>query len=177
MVFVWLAAVPLGVIIAMFGRQYNMTWWPKAHMSIMAGAVAMPLTTAAIAAFAVAGKINAKPHSLLGTIIVFGAWIQITLGVVNHLVYRYRHKNNNVPLNRPWNNSAHIWLGRLLTALAFINIPLGMRIKQSSVSLYVGFAIWTALLVFVFLGLTWNKYKRTSEARCEMRAKDEASIG
>ncbi|KAI8368115.1 uncharacterized protein BYT42DRAFT_585332 [Radiomyces spectabilis] len=160
MTFVWLVAVPLGVAVAMFGRQHNWPWWPKAHMFIMITMVILPLTAAAICGFTSAGTIKVKPHSLTGTVLVLLAFCQILLGLGNHALFRYRQKRNTVPKHRPWHNTVHIWLGRLVLTLAVINMPLGMRIKRAGLGLYIGYAVVVLFWAIVFLGLVWTSTRK-----------------
>ncbi|EPB89652.1 hypothetical protein HMPREF1544_03584 [Mucor circinelloides 1006PhL] len=157
MAFVWLIAVPGAILLSMYARKKRKSWGPKVHMLIMASAAFIPYTVSAILAFTVAGQIKPKPHSSIGTVLSFGLWCQVALGVVNHLVFRYRLKNNCLPAKRPWNNYVHIWFGSLLSVLALINIPLGMMIKRAPLSFFIVYAVWITILAGVYLYLTWMK--------------------
>lgn len=83
--------------------------------------------------------------------------MQMLFGIVNHLVYRYRKKNNALPSSRPWNNHVHIWLGRVLLLTAAVNIPLGMKIKRAPIAAYILYALWLLGLVVLFTWLFWMK--------------------
>lgn len=173
MAFAWLVGVPAGVGVAMVGRQRNVKWWPKAHMWIMGLLVGVPMTAGAIMGFIATGGIRPRPHlvshqreykkgfwicdlslvQLLGTIIVVGAWFQITLGVVNHMLFRRRCQRGITLNQRPWNNTVHVWLGRLLATLSLINIPLGMKMHKVSVPWFIVYAVWTCAIVVAALGV------------------------
>ncbi|KAI9473713.1 MAG: hypothetical protein EXX96DRAFT_579061 [Benjaminiella poitrasii] len=157
MVFVWLFAVPFAMGINMYARKKGFTWGPKVHMIVMAIAAFLPYTVSAIIAFVVSGKFKPRPHSGIGTALSFGLWAQVALGVINHLVFRYRLKHNCLPGKRPWNNHVHIWFGRILFLLAAINIPLGMRIKKVPLGMFIAYAIWMAILIIAFICLVWMK--------------------
>ncbi|CAO3609261.1 unnamed protein product [Cunninghamella blakesleeana] len=159
MTYVWLVAVPLAIGLAVYGRQYNKNWWGKAHMAIMMIGVVIPLTVAAACAFIASGTIKARPHSLLGVIVVFSAWIQIILGIVNHIIFRIRFKKNKLPSSKPWHNKAHIWFGRTIFVLAIVTIPLGIRIKRPPIGVYIAYAIWVSLLTIAFITLIFNSYR------------------
>lgn len=64
MVFVWLIAVPFGMMANMYARKKNKTWGVKIHMVTMTTAAFLPFTISAILAFTAAGKVNLKPHSV-----------------------------------------------------------------------------------------------------------------
>ncbi|KAI8060870.1 hypothetical protein BC940DRAFT_337237 [Gongronella butleri] len=163
MAYTWLLAVPLAIGLAMYGRAYEKPWWGKAHMMIMGFGVVLPLT-------------------LFGTIIVFGAWLQILLGLVNHVIFKRRQARNALPATKPWHNSIHIWLGRVLPLLALVNIPLGMRIKKPAQAWYIGYGIWVGMLFVLFVALLWNSHRlrklkiessSTLAADAESSAKEE----
>ncbi|KAI8984521.1 hypothetical protein BDF20DRAFT_999499 [Mycotypha africana] len=153
MVFVWLIAVPLAIGINMYARKKGKPWGPKVHMIIMAIAAFVPYTTSAIIAFVVSGEFKPRPHSGIGTALSFGLWTQVALGIINHLIFRYRRAHNCLPSKRPWNNHVHIWFGKILLLLALINVPLGMRIKRPPMALYIVYAIWVGLLIIGFVYL------------------------
>ncbi|CAO3626281.1 unnamed protein product [Cunninghamella echinulata] len=159
MAYVWLIAVPLAIGIAVYGRQYKTKSWGNQHMAIMMFGVLVPLTVAAICAFVASGTIKARPHSLLGTIVVFSAWLQIILGIANHILFRIRRKRNTLPSSKPWHNHLHIWFGRIIFVLAIITIPLGIRIKRPPLGVYIAFAVWVSLLAITFLTLIFNNYR------------------
>ncbi|GAA5807664.1 hypothetical protein MFLAVUS_001035 [Mucor flavus] len=157
MAFVWLVAVPFAVGANIYARKKNKTWGTKVHMTVMATAAFLPFTISGLIGFICAGTIRLKPHSTIGTILTIGAWIQVIMGVTNHYVFRYRLKNNCLPASRPWNNHAHIWLGRILMVLALVNIPLGMKMKRFGYISFGLYAAWVTLLAIVFTGLIWMK--------------------
>ncbi|KAI9320054.1 hypothetical protein BX666DRAFT_2025074 [Dichotomocladium elegans] len=143
MLYVWLLAVPAAIGIAVWGRSKNKPWWPKAHMGIMGIGVTIPMTIAAAVGIVATEGFKAKPHMIVGTVVVFGAWCQIVLGMVNHTIFLKRGRGKDEP--RPWHNSLHIWLGRILLVLALVNIPLGMAMHRSGTSWFVTYTIWVAL--------------------------------
>ncbi|ORX50569.1 hypothetical protein DM01DRAFT_308214 [Hesseltinella vesiculosa] len=96
---------------------------------------------------------------MMGTLVVFGSWVQVLLGLINHMIFRKRKANNALPEKQPWHNAVHIWLGRLLAILALITIPLGMRIKHPAQGWFIAYGLWIALLAVIFIGLVWNKYR------------------
>ncbi|PHZ11506.1 Undecaprenyl diphosphate synthase [Rhizopus microsporus ATCC 52813] len=166
MAFVWLVAVPLAIAGNMYARKKQLPWGPKFHMAVMATAVLLPFTASAGLIFSVSGEIKLRPHSMIGTILSLGTWIQIILGVVNHSVFRYRRKHNRLPAKRPWNNHVHIWLGRFLATMALLNVSLGMRIRGASLVVYILFAIWATFLVVLFLYLAWIKTEKKQAVSC-----------
>ena len=115
--------------------------------------------------------------------IVFGAWFQIGLGVVNHIIFRIYGRAQGA--KRPVQNKIHVGLGRILSILALINIPLGMYMRHSGLPWYIGYAIWAMLLCGGSVGLFWKignletqKEQRevmmiTEELRGEGRVREE----
>ncbi|KAI8060869.1 hypothetical protein BC940DRAFT_311058 [Gongronella butleri] len=156
MAYTWLLAVPLAIGLAMYGRAYEKSWWAKAHMMIMGFGVLLPLTVATGCAFAASDTTKSITHSVFGTIIVFGAWLQILLGLVNHVIFKRRQARNALPAAKPWHNSIHIWLGRVLPLLALVNIPLGMSIRNPAQAWYIGYGIWVGMLFVLLVALLWN---------------------
>ncbi|KAI8979001.1 hypothetical protein BDB01DRAFT_258609 [Pilobolus umbonatus] len=167
MTFVWLFVVPLGIAFNIYGRKMQKSWGVKAHMVTMMIAGFVPFSIAAITGLTASGSIKLKPHSATGTILVILTWIQMIMGAVNHGVFRYRKKNNNIPATRPWNNHVHIWLGRVLLLVANINIVLGMRMKQLDLSIYIIHGIWLFFLACLFLYLFCMKPVQTVTVSCE----------
>ncbi|KAI7900703.1 uncharacterized protein BX663DRAFT_517334 [Cokeromyces recurvatus] len=161
MVFVWLFAVPFAVGINIYARKKGFAWGPKVHMIVMATFVLIPFTISSVIAFVISGELKLRPHSSIGTVLSFGIWIQVTLGVTNHLVFRYRLKNNCLPDKRPWNNHVHIWFGRGLLLLAAVNIPLGMRMKRVPLGMFIAYAIWMSILFITFICLIWMKEEKS----------------
>ena len=98
----------------------------------------------------------------MGTIICFGAWFQIGLGIVNHIIFRKYGRAKGA--QRPLQNTIHVWLGRILAMLALVNIPLGMHMHHSGVQWYIGYTVWVAFLCVVLLGLIW-KITRANKAQ------------
>ncbi|KAI9497070.1 hypothetical protein BDB00DRAFT_785164 [Zychaea mexicana] len=121
---VWMVFVPLAVGVAAYGRHFDKPWWAKAHMLIMGFGVAIPMTAAAILGIVATKGFLPRAHLILGTIIILGAWFQIGLGIVNHIIFRIHGRAKGA--KRPVQNAIHVWLGRLLGILAMINIPLGI---------------------------------------------------
>lgn len=88
----------------------------------------------------------------------------MALGIINHLIFKYRKRNRCLPSKRPWNNYVHIWFGRVLFILALINTVLGLKAKQAPTSVYIVFGIWAGLLAAVF---TWLFFMKEEEWREE----------
>jgi drug/metabolite transporter (DMT)-like permease len=92
----------------------------------------------------------------------------VALGIGNHLLFRYRKKNNRLPSKRPWNNHLHIWLGRILFSLALVNVGLGLKAKRAPTSVFVVFAIWLTFLAAVFAWLIWLKEEEQDKSTVEV---------
>ncbi|CDS12859.1 hypothetical protein LRAMOSA05043 [Lichtheimia ramosa] len=140
MLFVWLLAVPAAIALSAWGREHDKPWWAKAHKLIMAICVTIPMTVAAAFGIIATGGFRAKPHMIIGLIVVAGAWCQILLGVVNHIIFRVRGRAKGAA--RPWHNSLHVWLGRVLQLLAVINIPIGFAMHRSGPAWFIVYGIW-----------------------------------
>lgn len=74
------------------------------------------------------------------------------MGVVNHIIFRVRGRAKGAA--RPWHNSLHAWLGRVLLLLAVVNIPIGFAMHRSGPAWFIVYGIWVfggcvgALLLF-----------------------------
>ncbi|KAI7860208.1 hypothetical protein BDC45DRAFT_563393 [Circinella umbellata] len=164
MVTVWMLFVPLAIGVAIYGRHYKKHWWAKAHMMIMGFFVAIPMTIAATLGIVATNGFLPRAHLILGTIIVLGAWFQIGLGVVNHIIFRIYGRAQEA--ERPVQNKIHVGLGRILSILALINIPLGMHMRHVGLPWYIGYAIWAILLCSGSVGLFWKiSYLKTQKER------------
>ncbi|OZJ05938.1 hypothetical protein BZG36_01249 [Bifiguratus adelaidae] len=76
MAFVWLFAVPFGVIIARYSPRWDHGWFPK-HMGGMIVAAAVPLIIAFALGVRLVGHAEfTDPHHIIGLTVFVGFWVQ-----------------------------------------------------------------------------------------------------
>lgn len=163
MTITFLLLIPIGIFFSRFGSK-NLSRWVKIHMVLMLSAATFPLLTAFLCAYFATTPDNfTSNHTKIGFTIFLLIWIQIFLGLVNHIIYCYRTKRNNVPLTRPWHNYIHIWLGRIIFFLGICNIPIGLKLYDVPIFYYILYAIWTFILICLLIILeVYTRHKITN---------------
>lgn len=147
----FLLLIPIGIFFSRFGRKF-ISRWVKIHMVLMLSTTTFPFLAAFICAYFSATPDNfTSSHTQIGLTIFLLIWIQIFLGLTNHIIYNYRTKRNNIPLKRFWYNYIHIWLGRIVFLLGICNIPIGLNLYAVPNFYYILYAIWTFFLLCVFI--------------------------
>ncbi|ETN38098.1 uncharacterized protein HMPREF1541_07722 [Cyphellophora europaea CBS 101466] len=147
MVFAFLIMYPLGTYLLRSGRPtaFNFHWTIQA------------LGSAAVGISAIIGYFNSHSisitHQYAGLVIVLALASQILLGWRHH-VFFVQTKGKN------WLSPAHIWLGRVVLPLGFVNIITGLKLRQ-----YGWFTILLVVVVMLveLVGLFW--YVRGARAR------------
>ncbi|ORZ15829.1 hypothetical protein BCR42DRAFT_43453 [Absidia repens] len=173
MAYVWLFAVPMAIGIAVYGKIFNKNWWGKLHMWIMSVGVILPLTVAATLGFVASETIKLRTHTVLGTIVVLLAWLQIILGITNHYIFKKRARENRLPSKKPWHNLLHIWGGRFIFILAVITVPFGMKLRHTPSGLYTAYAVWVSLMMASFIGLILYGLLNSSRIRLRQQQQQQ----
>ncbi|CAI2171853.1 14212_t:CDS:2 [Funneliformis geosporum] len=155
MFFVWGIVVPGAIFIARFTRNIIPQKWFRLHWGIQQF-VASPLILIGIILAITAGvRFNASnSHHLLGLAVFFGFIFQISLGWIHHKLYDSARKYY------PWWTKLHWWWGRILTLLAFIQIPLGFQQYNASHEIFMGYYAYVTLILASFAGLSYYLYKK-----------------
>ncbi|KAJ3026686.1 UNVERIFIED_CONTAM: hypothetical protein HDU68_005226 [Siphonaria sp. JEL0065] len=120
-------------------------WWFKLHV---AGALLgnIGCSIAAMIVITVGRgqslRLGASNHSILGSVIVFGALpLQILLGVVADRLFDPARKSVSL-----W-DVLHWWLGRGAIIAASANIYLGLELVNASSALFIAYWVWFALML------------------------------
>jgi hypothetical protein len=141
MIFAFLVLYPLGVYLLRSGRPTSFNY----HWTIQS------LGNISVALGALIGYFNSHgisiPHQFAGFVIVALLAVQSVLGWRHHVFFVQHHFQQ-----KNWLSPAHIWIGRVLAPVSFINIFTGLKLRE-----YGWFTIALVLLVMLLelLGLFW----------------------
>lgn len=147
----FLLLIPIGIFWSRFYRNF-ISRWVKIHMILMLSTATFPFLAAFLCGYFATTPDNfTSNHTKIGLTIFLLIWIQIFLGIVNHIIYCYRTKKNNVSLKRPWHNYIHIFLGRIIFFLGICNVPIGLKLYEVPIFYYILYSIWSFILICLFI--------------------------
>lgn len=158
MILAFLVLYPLGIYLLRSGRptafNYHWTIQSLGNVSVLLGGVIGYFNSHGISIM----------HQYMGFVIVMALAAQSVLGWRHHVFFA---QNNFTRKN--WTSPAHIWLGRVLGPVAFINIFTGLRLRE-----YGWLTITLVLLVMALevVALFW--YLRGASLRAK---RSEAGAG
>lgn len=120
MLYSWVLAPFVGIFIARYLKGRLGNWWFRSHVSVMVLGVGLGSVSAIILIylFKTPPHFNSSPsaHPLLGLLVTILMFIQMTLGLICHKLY----KAGRAVI--PWWNKAHWYLGRSLALFAIATI-------------------------------------------------------
>jgi hypothetical protein len=153
----WGFLLPVGALVARFGKQKDPLWF-KVHRGVQAAGVLLALLGLVAALLMVAtGHFLARPHAYIGL-------AAMALGLqqpVNAWLRPHKAKGQPRSAKRMWWERWHKYSGRCAVALGLLNPFWGIASVQSSAGLIV-YGLWVALYLAVVLyltarGLPWEK--------------------
>ncbi|KAF2857486.1 hypothetical protein K470DRAFT_279264 [Piedraia hortae CBS 480.64] len=154
---VFLFIVPL----AIWSAKYWRTGGRRAvKMHINLQILTLFLTTVAFVLgwFAVGPKRSlTNPHHVVGLALYAAIWFQFLYGL---MMSRIEMKRGAVPNRVPMKVWLHRLLGRAIALLGIVEIALGLTVYGSPKVLFILFAIWSALLLLLYLGLDRYYYEK-----------------
>ncbi|KAK6503539.1 hypothetical protein TWF481_008553 [Arthrobotrys musiformis] len=86
-----------------------------------------------------------NPHHIIGLTIYVAVWVQVLLGAIVH----HRGKFKVTP-HLPLRTMLHRWLGRAVWLLSLAQIPLGLTLYGSPLSLFILYAVYVFLLLMLY---------------------------
>ncbi|KAF2461239.1 hypothetical protein BDY21DRAFT_397420 [Lineolata rhizophorae] len=152
----FLLIVPLAIFIAKF---YYRNPARALRLHIWLQILAIGLTTVTIIlGFAAVGPSRrfTNPHHGIGLAIYVMVLLQAIGGWLIHRTERDKERSR-IPLKL----MLHQWLGRAIAILGFVQIPLGLTLYGSPEYLFILYAVYGALLLFVLFALLYKYRPRT----------------
>ncbi|KAJ3212442.1 hypothetical protein HDU67_003836 [Dinochytrium kinnereticum] len=133
----WGVAPFIGIFIARFLKDKLGVWWFRLHVFFF---------------LIVCGFLTIAGFLIIGLTVIIAMIVQMILGVISDRLWS--PDRESVPI---W-DKAHWWIGRLTTALALINIFLGIDrynkvtpLNQASNGFYIALGVWIAAWIGIFV--------------------------
>ncbi|KAA8643551.1 uncharacterized protein ATNIH1004_010320 [Aspergillus tanneri] len=145
---VFLGIVPLSILIIRYYSRRSPFWAFKLHVWCQVLTLLLTTVVFVLGWFAVGpNRSLTNPHHGIGLAIYVMVIFQVLWGWLVHKIESKRHRYH-VPLKLV----IHRWLGRVVTILGLVQIPLGLTLWGSPKSLFILYAIATfALLLALFV--------------------------
>jgi len=159
MALAWGFVLPLGVIVARFGKERWPKTWFRYHRANQLLGLCMILAAFIIAMVKLKTPTTGLPgvHRALGITLFTLAWLQPVMAAK-------RPQNDSPNAPRFFWARAHWWIGRVAIIMAYVQIPIGMMIlpaPNAYVILYVcGVVVAIALYALIQLRWDWVHFKR-----------------
>ena len=145
--------MPLGVFLIRLTSSKNTIWY---HASIQMFAYLVALAGFGLGAW-MATETHQwdadNGHPVLGTIIIALLLLQPVLGYVHHLIYVKEHKRTGWIIG-------HIWYGRMLIVLAFINGGLGLQLSGNTTKGEIAYGVIAGIVGVLYLAVVGIAYGR-----------------
>ena len=154
MTVVFLVLYPMGAILIRSGesRAFNFHWTTQAFASVFVvlGAIIGVMQSSSISVM----------HQYLGFAIMASIALQILLGWRHHVRWL-------ATKTKSWISTAHIWLGRALLAAGYVNLVLGMILRQYGRAVMLGLvlAIFAEVALLFFMMARLKRVQREEGAR------------
>jgi len=168
--------IPVGVIIARYGKQDIGDAWFVIHALVQVFGYFISFAAFLIALYMVSGAhFTTKAHSQLGLAVVVGGVLQLTLGF-----FRPGHvaKGSYKPNARVVWEIVHKWFGRLLNVVVIITIFFGLYQYAVPTGLYIAYAVYVGVMILLIIGLEIRKrvlksrQKRRGESLVDQELED-----
>ncbi|KAJ5115443.1 hypothetical protein NUU61_001202 [Penicillium alfredii] len=148
---VFLGLVPLSTFLIRYYSRWNPFWAFKLHAWCQVLTLLLTTVVFVLGWFAVGPQRSlTNPHHGIGLAIYVMVIFQILWGWFVHKVESKRQRHH-VPLKLV----IHRWLGRALTILGIVQIPLGLTLYGSPKSLFILFALAAFALLLVYFVMSY----------------------
>ncbi|KAJ9199744.1 hypothetical protein DTO207G8_375 [Paecilomyces variotii] len=148
---VFLGLVPISVLLMRYYTQFNPFWAFKLHVWCQVLTLLLTTVVFVLGWFAVGPQRSlTNPHHGIGLAIYVMVITQVLWGWVIHKTEKGRRRFH-VPLKI----MLHRWLGRSLTILGIVQIPLGLTLYGSPESLFILYAIAGFLYLAIWFILSY----------------------
>lgn len=147
----WGVLMPIGIIVARYFKQFDPTWF-YVHVSIQSGGFILG-SVGVVCGLVLNDRINANvaKHKALGIVILVLGCLQVTA---------FLARPDKVSKVRKYWNWYHHGVGRVLIALAVVNVFYGIHLGNAGNGWNAGFGVVLASLLIVAIVAEFRKWAR-----------------